>query len=205
MPVNDFCWFPYLFGHFARSFSSGPLSVPRSATICPFVNLSRSFSRKRQTDRPIDRSSVLFLYRSLSQIFQSTILSTSLFRSLFSISLLSLCLAQKLSMGQQEICVRYDRILRLSVILLCFAFGYFVSHSSRTSHTTGRIVQLADFPAPLYAVRLLVVRRSHCFERVHPFNFVHFASEAPPTRIFFRFLFNKIVLRPRMTVMQTRI
>lgn len=140
------------------------------------VNLSRSFSQP--TDRSIlsDRPSVLSFARSLrffNRLF-STRLSLALFYPFFT---RSFSRAEALSMEQQEICVRHDRILQLSFVLFCFcAFGYSLSHGNRTQHN-GRIVQPADFPVPLYAVRLLVVRRlvSRCFERVHPFNFVHFA------------------------------
>lgn len=171
--------FPYLFGHFARSFFSGPLSVSHDQRLP--VNLSRSFSQP--TDRSIDRSyridHLFFLSLALSDF--SIDYSARGFRSLFSTPFFftrSFSRAEALSMEQQEICVRHDRILQLSFVLFCFcAFGYSLSHGNRTQHN-GRIVQPADFPAPLYAVRLLVVRRlaSRCFERVHPFNFVHFAS-----------------------------
>lgn len=56
---------------------------PQCPTISHDTPVCKSLSLFLSTDRPIDRSSVLFLYRSLSQIFQSTILSTSLFHSFF--------------------------------------------------------------------------------------------------------------------------
>lgn len=163
---------------------------------CPTISVCYiSLSLFLPIDRPIRSISCSFsLALALSDFSINYSQYESLSLALFYLFALSLSLAQKLSIGQQEICVRHDRILRLSVILLCFVFFFWLlclSHSSRISHTTGRIVRLADFPAPLYAVRLLVVRRSHCFERVHPFNFVHFASEVPPMWISFRFLFDK--------------
>lgn len=126
-------------------------------SVCPLISLALS------PDRSIDPigSTICSLSFSLSLALSdfSIDYSVRVFRSLFSTFLLALSLAQKLSMEQQEICVRHDRILKLSFVLFCFcAFGYSLSHGNRTQHN-GRTIQPADFPAPLYAVRLLVVRR----------------------------------------------
>lgn len=161
------------------------------------VNLSRSlFSPDRSIDRSyrIDVSLSFSLFRSLSQIFQSTIQYESFARS-FSTFLPALSLAQTLSIGQQEICVRHDRILQLSFVLFCFcAFGYSLARGNRTQHN-GRIVRPPDFPSSAFvcdSFTQFVRRPSRCFERVHPFNFVYFASgNAPPARIPPLLLFNE--------------
>lgn len=89
------------------------------------VNLSRSFSRPIDRSYRIDHLFSFFLSLSFARSlrFFNRLFSTSLFRSLFSTFLPALSLAQKLSIEQQEICVRHDRILQLSlrfVLLLCF-------------------------------------------------------------------------------------
>lgn len=124
--------FPYLFGHFARSFFSGPLSVP-TISVCPLISLALS------PNRPIDRSyridHLFFLSLALSDF--SIDYSVRGFRSLFSTLFFtrSFSRAEALSMEQQEICVRHDRILQLSFVLFCFcAFGYSLSHGNRTQH-----------------------------------------------------------------------
>lgn len=126
--------------------SRGPFSVAPSVSHDQRVpvNLSRSFSRPidRSID-PIGSTICFFLSLSLSLALSdfSIDYSVRVFRSLFSTSLPALSLAQKLSMEQQEICVRHDRILQLSFVLFCFcAFGYSLSHGSRTEHN-GRIVR----------------------------------------------------------------
>lgn len=156
-------------------------------SICPLISLALS---PDQSIDLIESTISLFLYISLS--FARSLSDFSIdysvrvyeSRSLFYLFTRSFFRAEALygTTGDLRETRSYFAIVFLS---FCFcAFGYFLSHSNRTQHN-GQIVQSADFPAPLYAVRLLVVRRlSRCFERVHPFNFAHFAFGVPPTWIF---------------------
>lgn len=114
------------------------------------VNLSRSFSEP--TDRSIDPigSTICSLSFARSLRFFNRLFSTRLSLALFYPFFFtrSFSRAEALSMEQQEICVRHDRILQLSFVLFCFcAFGYSLSHGNRTQHNgpdrpTGRIFQL---------------------------------------------------------------
>jgi len=152
-------------------------------SICPLISLALSPDQSILSNRP-SLFLFIFLFRSLSQIFQSTIQYESFARSLFYLFTRSFFRAEALYRTTGDL--RETRSY-FAIVFLLFsfcAFGYFLSYSNRTQHN-GQIVQSADFPAPLYAVRLLVVRRlSRCFERVHPFNFAHFAFGFPPTWIF---------------------
>lgn len=146
-PVNDSRWFPYLFRTLCEVLFERAPSVSHMISVCPFVYLSLALSPDWPTDRSIISVHFLSSARSLrlfNQLFSVRVSFACSFLFLYS---LSFSLAQKLSIGQQEICVRHDRILRLSVILLRFAFflGYFVSHSSRISHTTGPDCPISGF------------------------------------------------------------
>lgn len=180
---------PYLFGHFARSLFSGPLSVPRVHQRLP-VNLSRSFCRL--TDRPIDQSypfSFFFLSFSFALLDFSTnyflILCTSFPLALSAFFLSLICLYFFCSLffsrrsplflywGQQEICVRHDRVSRLFRLRLGSFFPFFRFGLPTTAElwptTTAGSSDLADSPALVCAVRSTTT--FVVFERVHPFNF----------------------------------
>lgn len=157
-------------------------------SVCPFVYLSRSFS---QTDRPIDRSICSFVSISLalSDFFSiDFILSV---RVSFARSFL-FSRAEALSIEQQEICVRHDRIL------LRFAFGYpvFRTVAEPAAHKRGRIVQTSGFSSSFVCrfVYLSFDDRIVSSASTPSTSFsLHPRHRAPPTRIFFRFLFNKTV------------
>lgn len=74
--------------------------------------------------------------------------------------------------GQQEICVRHDRVSRLFRLRLGSFFFSFVSVSPRQPNwptTTAGSSGLADSPALVCTVRSTTT--FVVFERVHPFNF----------------------------------
>jgi len=150
-------------------------------SICPLISLALSPDQSILSNRP---SFYFSLSLALSDF--SIDYSVRVFRSLSFLSFYSLFLSRRSSLYRTTGDLRETRSY-FAIVFLLFsfcAFGYFLSYSNRTQHN-GQIVQSADFPAPLYAVRLLVVRRlSRCFERVHPFNFAHFAFGFPPTWIF---------------------
>lgn len=77
-------------------------------------------------------------------------------------------------------------------MLLVTLFPMVTEPNTTAGLSDQRIFQLLCIRFVYSSVR----RLSRCFKRVHPFNFVHFASGAPPTRIFpFLALFNKTDLR----------
>lgn len=115
--------FPYLFGHFARSFFSGPPQCPHDQRLP--VNLSRSFSQP--TDRSIDRSyridHLFFLSLALSDF--SIDYSVRGFRSLFStLFFYPLFLSRRSSLygttGDLRETRSYFAIVFRFVLLLCF-------------------------------------------------------------------------------------
>lgn len=114
--------FPYLFGHFARSFFSGPLSVSHDQRLP--VNLSRPFSQP--TDRSIDPigSTICSFFRSLSQIFQSTIQYEAFARSFLPFFFYPLFLSRRSSLygttGDLRETRSYFAIVFRFVLLLCF-------------------------------------------------------------------------------------
>lgn len=163
-------------------------------SVCPFVNLSRSFSRlidHRTIDRSIICSLFLFIARSLrlfNRLFSVRVSFARSFLSLYSLSRAEVLYGTR---GDLREIRPYFAIVRYFTLLLLF-----VSHSSRTSHTTSRIVQLVDFPAPLYArfVYLSFDDRIVSSASTPSTSFTLHPRLAPPTRIFFHFLFNKTVL-----------
>ena len=112
------------------------------------VNLSRSFSRPIDRSYRIDHLSFfLFFSFARSLRFFNRLFSTSLSLALFSTFLLALSFAQKLSIEQQEICVRHDRILQLSffcsTFVLLVTFFPIVTEPNTTARSSNqRIFQL---------------------------------------------------------------
>lgn len=129
--------------------SWGPISVALSVSHdqrLP-VNLSRFFSRPIDRSYRIDHLSSFFLSFARSLRFFNWLFSTSLFRSLFSTFLLALSLAQKLSMEQQEICVRHDVFcnclsFRSAFVLLVTLFPMVTEPDTTAGSSDQQIFQL---------------------------------------------------------------
>lgn len=188
LPVNDSRCdaFPYLFGHLSEVLFQWPPSVSHDQRLP--VNLSRSFSRPIDRSHRIDHLFSFFLSLSLSLALSdfSIDYSVRVFRSLFSTLLLALSLAQKLSIEQQGRSA-WDTTVFCNCLSFCSAFVLLVTLFPMVTepNTTAGLSDQRIFQLLCIRFVYFVVRRpSRCFERVHPFNFVHFASGAPPTRIF---------------------
>lgn len=157
----------------------GPLSVSS-------VNLFRSFSR------PIDRSyriDHLFLFLSLSLALSEFSIDysvTSLSLALFYLFTRSFSRADALYRTTGDL--RETRPYFAIVFSFCSAFVLLVTLFPVVTepNTTAGLSRPEDFPAPLYAVRLLVVRTTIALFRARPPLQLRFTLHpgAPPTRIF---------------------
>lgn len=163
-------WFPYLFGHFARFFFSGLLSVPRFSA-CPLIDLS--LDRSIQSDSTISLFLTLF-FLSLALSDFSIDYSAQVF--LFARFYLFICSFSRADAlyGITGDLREIQRFSRLSFSLFCWFFFwwiFFLSWCSRTHHN-GRISSNSGF--------------SGCFVRFvySSFNdFLFFLRARPPLQL----------------------
>lgn len=184
--------FPYLFGHFSEVLFQWPPQCP-TFSVCPLISLALSpetIDRSYRIDHLFSFVLSFFFARSLR--FFNRLFSTSLSLALFYLFIRSFARAEALyrTTGDLRETRPYFAIVFRFVPLLCFWLLSFpmVTEPNTTAGLSDRRIFLLLCMRFVYSFD-----DCRCFERVHPFNFVHFASGMRRQRG--SFLFNKADLK----------
>jgi len=167
-------------------------------SVCPLISLAlfpdRSIDRSYRIDHLFSILLSLFFFRSLSQIFQSTT-SVRVFHSFLSFN--PFFLSRRSSLWNNRRSAWDTTVLQLSFVLFSAFVLLITLFPMVTEPNTTRLDRSTSGFSSSFVCGSFTRRSTTIalFERVHPFNFVHFAFEICRQRGSSLFSFNKTDLR----------